>query len=80
MITKSKWVCIARSHINRDLLTVGKVYEITTDTSICPVTDIDLSMNYFISDDGRSYIIDLRNDKEFIPLEEWRERQLYKIL
>ena len=76
----SKWVCINRSDVNKDLLTEGKVYEITKDVSICPVTDIDLSLTSFIADNGLSYLIDLNNDNDFIPLEEYRQRQLDKLL
>jgi hypothetical protein len=79
-IIKSKWVCINRSDVNKDLLTEGKVYEITKDVSICPVTDIDLSLTSFIGDDGRSYLIDLNNENDFIPLEEYRQQQLDKLL
>lgn len=79
-IIKSKWVCINRSYVNKELLTEGKVYEITKDVSICPVTDVDLSLTSFIADDGRSYLIDLNNENDFIPLDEWREKQLDKLL
>jgi len=76
----SKWVCINRSDVNKDLLTEGKVYKFTKDVSICPVTVIDLSLISFIADNGRSYLIDLNNENDFIPLEEYRQRQLDKIL
>jgi hypothetical protein len=76
----SKWVCVNRSYVNKHLLTEGKVYEITKDVSICPVTDIDLSLTSFIADNGLSYLIDLNNDNDFIPLEEYRQRQLDKLL
>lgn len=79
-IIKSKFVCINRSYVNKELLTEGKVYEITKDVSICPVTDIDLSLTSFIADDGRSYLIDLNNENDFIPLEEYRQQQLNKLL
>jgi hypothetical protein len=79
-IIKSKWVCINRSDVNKDLLTEGKVYEITKDVSICPVTDVDLSLTSFIGDDGRSYLIDLNNENDFITLEEYRQQQLDKLL
>ena len=79
-IIKSKWVCINRSDVNKDLLTEGKVYEITKDVSICSVTDIDLSITSFIGDDGRSYLIDLNNENDFITLEEYRQKQLDKLL
>ena len=79
-IIKSKWVCINRSYVNKELLTEGKVYEITKDVSICPVTDVDLSLTSFIGDDGRSYLIDLNNENDFITLEEYRQQQLDKLL
>lgn len=79
-IIKSKWVCINRSYVNKELLTEGKVYEITKDVSTCPVTDVDLSLTSFIGDDGRSYLIDLNNENDFIPLEEYRQQQLDKLL
>ena len=79
-IIKSKWVCINRSYVNKELLTEGKVYEITKDVSICPITDVDLSLTSFIGDDGRSYLIDLNNENDFISLEEYRQNQLDKLL
>jgi hypothetical protein len=79
-MTITKWVCINRSDVNKDLLTEGKVYEITKDVSICPVTDVDLSLTSFIGDDGRSYLIDLNNENDFITLEEHRQQQLDKLL
>ena len=79
-MTITKWVCINRSDVNKDLLTEGKVYEITKDVSICPVTDVDLSLTSFIGDDGRSYLIDLNNENDFITLEEYRQQQLDKLL
>ena len=79
-IIKSKWVCINRNYVNNSLLTEGKVYEITKDISMCPVTDIDLSITSFIGDDGQSYLIDLNNENGFITLEEYRQQQLDKIL
>ena len=79
-IIKSKWVCINSSYVNKELLTEGKVYEFTKDVSICPVTNIDLSLTSFIADDGRSYLIDLNNENDFIPLEQYRQEQLNKIL
>lgn len=79
-IIKSKWVCINSNYVNKELLTEGKVYEFTKEVSICPVTDIDLSITSFIGDDGRSYLIDLNNENDFITLEEHRQKQLDKIL
>jgi hypothetical protein len=73
-MTITKWVCINYSDVNKDLLTVGKVYEIITETSF------GLSHTSFIADNGRSYLIDLDNINEFITLEEWREKQLDKLL
>jgi len=85
MITKSKWICIECNYVNKGLLTIGKVYEVTTDTAIDPFTNADLSISSFISDNGQSYLIDLNNKSmqfhnDFIPLEEYRQRQLDKIL
>jgi hypothetical protein len=73
-MTLTKWVCINCSDVNKDLLTEGKVYEIITETNF------GLSKTSFIADNGRSYIIDLDNINEFITLEEWREKQLDKLL
>jgi len=47
---------------------------------MCPVTDVDLSITSFIADDGRSYLIDLNNENDFIPLEEYRDKKISKIL
>ena len=80
MLIKSYWVCVNRSYVNKELLTEGKIYEFTKEVSICPVTNVDLSIISFIADDTRSYLIDLNNENDFIPLEEWRQRQLNKLL
>ena len=80
MLIKSYWVCINRSYVNKELLTEGKIYEFTKEVSICPVTNVDLSLISFIADDDRSYLIDLNNENDFIPLDEWRQRQLNKLL
>ncbi len=79
-IIKSKWVCINSNYVNKELLTEGKVYEFTKDVSICPVTDIDLSLTSFIADNGLSYLIDLNNENDFISLEEYRQQQLDKLV
>lgn len=79
-IIKSKWVCINSNYVNKQLLTEGKVYEFIKDVSICPFTDVDLSITSFIGDDGRSYLIDPNNENDFIPLEEYRQKQLDRIL
>jgi len=78
-ITKSKFVCINCSYVNRGLLTVGKVYEVITKT------DIDLGVDFghtsFIADDGKSYlIVNSIDTQNFITLEEWRELQLNKLV
>lgn len=80
MLIKSYWVCINRSYVNKELLTEGKIYEFTKEVSICPVTNVDLSLISFIADDARSYLIDLNNENDFIPLEEYREKQLDTLL
>jgi hypothetical protein len=87
-LTTSKWICINiqtthsnwfNEYINKDIITVGKVYEFTKDTATCPDTGADLSHTSFIGDDGLSYLVD--NDEiNFIPLELHRQQQLDKIL
>ncbi len=42
-----------------NILTVGKIYEITKETSICPVTNLDLSRISFIAYNGHFYLIEL---------------------
>lgn len=79
-ITKSKWVCIECDYVNKEILTVRKVYEVITDTTIDPFTNADLSISSFIGDNGNSYLIDFKKDQAFIPLEEYRQKQLDKIL
>ena len=73
-MTITKWICINRGDVNKDLLTEGKIYEIITETNF------GLSQTSFIADNGKSYLIDLDNINEFITLEEWREKQLDKLL
>jgi hypothetical protein len=72
-MTITKWVCINRSDVNKDLLTEGKVYEIITETNL------GLSHTSFIADNGRSYRIDLDNINEFITLEEWSDKKIDNI-
>jgi len=80
-ITKSKWVCINCSYVNRGLLTVGKVYEVITETDI-NLQSYPYSFEFasFISDDGKSYLMGNSIDRELITLEEWRELQLNKLV
>jgi len=78
-ITKSKWVYTKNDAIYNDIVTKGKVYEIITETAIDPFTSSDLTHNSFIGDNGISYLVDLNNDY-FIPLDEWREIQLIKLI
>jgi len=77
---------LRRCHRDFDnILTVGKIYEITKETSICPVTNLDLSRISFIADNGHFYLIELEqwktywNKSIFITLEECREKKLLKL-
>lgn len=72
-VKTSKWVCVAcRVTGSYQYQTIGKTYDVTTDTSYGGET------SYFTGDDGTEYLF--FHDEDFIPLEEWRERQLNKIL
>jgi len=80
-IEVKKCVCVKLHDVNDDILTIGKVYDIVKDISICLVTNIDLSHTSFIADDGKSYLIhsDEQIDMNFISLEEWREKKLNEL-
>jgi hypothetical protein len=75
-----QWVCIECNYVNKEILTVGKVYEIITETNIDPFTNADLSISSFIGDDGKSYLIDFTRDNAFIPLDEYRQQKLNYLL
>ncbi len=78
----TKWVCVKLHDANEDILTIGKIYDIIKEVSICPVTNIDLSITSFIADDGKYYLIheDRQIDMNFISLEQYRQQQLDKII
>mgnify|MGYP003353491355 CR=1 FL=1 len=75
-----KWVCVECHYVNKGILTPGKVYEFTKETEYDPFTNIDIiSIISFIGDDGKSYLVN-NDDKDFITLEEHRNKQLEKYL
>ncbi len=78
----TKWVCVKLHDANKNILSIGKTYDIIKEITICPVTNIDLSITSFIADDGQSYTIhaDEQINMNFISLEEYRQEQLNKIL
>lgn len=85
VITTEKMVCTTT--VNSNILTPGKIYVVTTNKSIDTSSDIDITLKTFIGDDGNDYLLAVNsasiqyNDLgEFITLEEWRQRQLNKIL
>ena len=79
VITTEKMVCTTCTPVNNHILTPGRIYVITTEKANDTSSDIDISLRTFIGDDGNDYLIQY-NDGEFITLEEWRQRQLNKIL
>lgn len=70
-----KWVCISNLNIIKkeyDFLTVGKVYDVTTYTD---------SISTYICDKGIERIFNADEESDnFITLDEWRNRQLDKLL
>ena len=83
-----KVVCIRKPNPKTaigKLLTIGKTYEILSDSDdINPhflrgqMVDIR-SCQYFIADDGYTQLAFFDNDKDFITVEQHRENQLNKI-
>ena len=65
-------VCVNKNRFSKDELTIGKTYEIIEDISE------GINCFYFVADDG-SELLYFDNDKDFIPLEQWREQQLNQI-
>lgn len=73
-IKKFKWVCVAsKTWGSESYQTIGKTYDVTVDVMYGEET------YSFVGDDGTEYLF-FPGDDDFIPLEEWRERQLNKIL
>jgi hypothetical protein len=73
-IKTSKWVCVATSgFFSEKYQTIGKTYDVTVEVIYGDETAS------FVGDDGTEYPF-FRGDDDFIPLEEWRERQINKIL
>jgi hypothetical protein len=73
-ITKSKWICVNCKVPGSDKYqTLGKTYDVTVEVLYGEETAS------FIGDDGQEYLF-FGGDGDFITLEEWRERQLNKIL
>ena len=79
VITIEKMVCTTCTPVNSNILTPGRIYIVTTEKAKDTFSGIDLTRRSFIGDDGNDYLIQY-NDGEFITLEEWRQRQLNKIL
>lgn len=73
-IKKFKWVCIASKTLGSEKYqTIGKTYDVTVDVMYGEETAS------FVGDDGTEYLF-FPGDDDFVPLEEWRERQINKIL
>jgi hypothetical protein len=81
-IKTSKWVCVATNKntglcksgfFSEKYQTIGKTYDVTVEVIYGEETAS------FIGDDGTEYLF-FRGDDDFVPLEEWRERQLNKVL
>ena len=73
-ITKSKWVCVAcKVPGSGQYQTIGKTYDVSVEVLYGEET------TSFTGDDGHEYLF-FGGDEDFIPLEEWREKQLNKIL
>jgi hypothetical protein len=71
---KTKWVCVSsKTWGSESYQTIGKTYDVTVDVMYGEETAS------FVGDDGSEYLF-FPGDDDFIPLEEWRERQLDKIL
>ena len=71
---KTKWVCVAsKTWRSESYQTIGKTYDVTVDVMYGEETAS------FVGDDGTEYLF-FPGDDDFIPLEEWREKQLNKIL
>lgn len=69
-----KWVCVTSKAWGSDQYqTPGKIYDVTVEVMYGEET------YSFVGDDGKEYLLFLSDD-DFIPLEEWRQRQLNKLL
>lgn len=86
-VTTEKMVCTSCSEVDNGVLTVGRIYVVSTEKS--PFDNFDFTFKSFVGDDGREYLIQ-HGDNNFkcvsryafkiISLEEWRQRQLDNIL
>jgi hypothetical protein len=73
-IKKFKLVCIAsKTWGSEKYQTIGKTYDVTVDVMYGEETAS------FVGDDGAEYLF-FPGDDDFVTLEEWRERQLNKVL
>jgi hypothetical protein len=81
-IEVTKYVCFTTHDANDSILTIGKIYDIIREISICSVTNIALSYSYFIGDDGKSYLIhsDEQIGMNFISLDVYRQKQIDRLL
>jgi len=68
-----KVICVNNNRFSKDELTIGKTYEILSHT------EHGDTVQWFIADDG-SELLFFDNDTDFIPLEQWRENQINKLL
>jgi hypothetical protein len=77
-----KVICVKKIDINKDTLTIGKIYDIFSHTASFTLGGtgeafVD-TVNWFIADDG-SELLYFDNDKDFITLEKCRDNQLNKV-
>jgi hypothetical protein len=74
ILTKSKWVCVAsKTWGSEKYQTIGKTYDVVVEVMYGEES------GSFVGDDGEEYIF-FPGDDDFVTLEEWRQRQLNKLL
>lgn len=73
-----KVVCMNKHHL--DKLTIGKIYDVLIEEYDMFGDGSLVETHYIIDDDGKEILYGSINNKDFIPLDEWRDNQLNKIL
>jgi hypothetical protein len=75
-ITSLKFICVSNSNPNRitGFRTPGKIY----DVKITEDLDSDFEQTTWIDDSGLELLF-FFNDKDFLPIDEWRNLQIDKL-
>lgn len=78
-ITYIDYICVgAKTPGSKDYQTPGKLYRVKCESTWSVMGDEDYVTYSFIGDDGVEYLF-FPGDKDFLTVEQWREKQLTEL-